>query len=69
MTKIYVLYASATGNAEHIAKDLASGVVGAICGPLDDFKKSGLLSADEKIGMLVVCSTTGKSVCCGTWCA
>jgi sulfite reductase alpha subunit-like flavoprotein len=73
MATLYVLYGSATGNAEHIAKDLASRPCPAPFGSmealeLDSFKKKKLLDTWketpshglQKHGVLLVASTTGN---------
>ncbi|GKY91324.1 hypothetical protein MPSEU_000104600 [Mayamaea pseudoterrestris] len=63
---LFILYGSATGNAEHIAKDLASQVPGSICCPMDDFKKKAMPTwetkpADgSKHAVLFLTSTTGN---------
>jgi methionine synthase reductase len=70
MAILYVLYGSATGNAEGIAKDLANHTPPApfssiVCKPLDDFKK---LSSEWvtpptvgcKHGVILISSTTGN---------
>jgi len=71
---LYILYGSATGNAEFIAKDLAGEYEGTyfkkdkiVCAPLNSFKKEGALKAWElesngttKSGLIIVCSTTGN---------
>jgi sulfite reductase alpha subunit-like flavoprotein len=73
MSKLYILYGSATGNAEHIAKDLATKVVPTdadvtvVCAHLDTFRKyqedwkTAPSSSQHKChGMILVCSTTGN---------
>ena len=71
MTSLYVLYGSATGNAEHIAKDLASkptpeGFDQIICAPLDKFKKfqdtwvQPPTGISKRHGIIMVASTTGN---------
>ena len=67
--KLYILYGSATGNSEHIAKEIASRAQGGndvICAPLDTFRR---YQEDWKCkptqngvyhGLIVVCSTTGN---------
>ena len=63
---LYVLYASATGNAEHIAKDLAASYKGTafpnvICCDLDQFKKhTSTWETPGTHGLLIVTSTTGN---------
>ena len=70
MASLYILYGSATGNAEHIAKDLASkpvpsGFKNIICEPLDKFKKfqdSWVQppTVNKRHGIIMVSSTTGN---------
>lgn len=73
MATLYILYGSATGNAEYIAKDLASRTPPAPftsvhCDALEKFKKCSEVwskppspeSGLRKHGVLVVCSTTGN---------
>jgi len=71
MSSLYVLYGSATGNAEHIAKDLASKPVPSgfdkiVCEPLDKFKKfhdtwvQPPASTNAHHGIIIVASTTGN---------
>uniref|UniRef100_A0A7S4INS5 Flavodoxin-like domain-containing protein n=1 Tax=Odontella aurita TaxID=265563 RepID=A0A7S4INS5_9STRA len=75
MAPLFVLYGSATGNAEHIAKDLASkypalgtGLFDSVvCAELDQFKRKKCLdvwkdppSSCSKHGLVVVSSTTGN---------
>ena len=72
---LYIMYGSATGNAEHIAKDLAVSFrklknqrffPDVVCCPLDQFKKDALAQweknppAGTKYGLLIVTSTTGN---------
>jgi sulfite reductase alpha subunit-like flavoprotein len=71
MATLYILYGSATGNAEGIAKDLAekeppTGFSSIVCDPLEKFKKYSdkwleQPAAGNKHGVLVVCSTTGNA--------
>jgi sulfite reductase alpha subunit-like flavoprotein len=70
MASLYILYGSATGNAEHIAKDLASkpipsGFDNIICEPLDKFKKFQDTwvqppTVNKRHGIVMVSSTTGN---------
>jgi len=74
MTTLYILYGSATGNAEYIAKDLAAKdppapYTSVVCEALEKFKKhaDGVWSKPpssesgaRKHGLIVVCSTTGN---------
>ena len=75
MAPLYVLYGSATGNAEHIAKDIADKFKASpcfdsvLCAELNQFKKKCLPTwetappADvpaQKYGIVVVTSTTGN---------
>ncbi len=69
---LFILYGSATGNAEHIAKDLASTYESKlpepftkiICCEGNEFKKKCLpiwsQEAEQKYGVVVVMSTTGN---------
>jgi sulfite reductase alpha subunit-like flavoprotein len=74
MTTLHILYGSATGNSQHIAKDLASSLpptspfTNVICTELNDYKKKCLQqwetppsSPREKHALIVVCSTTGNA--------
>ena len=72
MATLFVLYGSATGNAEGIAKDLAekeppSPFTSVVCKPLGDFKKFAKAweeappSPTRKHGVIIVCSTTGNA--------
>jgi len=74
MATLYILYGSATGNSQHIAKDLASTVspsnssfTEVICTELNDFKKKCLPkwetdpTPNKKHALIVVCSTTGNA--------
>jgi sulfite reductase alpha subunit-like flavoprotein len=66
--KLFILYGSATGNAEHIAKALAAKCPTAVCCELGQFKKKCLpdweTSRDRTDasphGILIVTSTTGN---------
>lgn len=62
--KLYILYGSATGNAEHIAKEVASRQPDAICAPLDTFRRYQedwkIKPAEGYHGLIVVTSTTGN---------
>lgn len=70
MANLYILYGSATGNAEGIAKDLAekplpSHFSSVVCKPLNDFKKLAVDWEKEpehgrKHGLILVSSTTGN---------
>ena len=72
MATLYILYGSATGNAEYIAKDLAakgapSPFKSVVCDPLEKFKRySDVWSKPpeegnmRKHGLIIVCSTTGN---------
>jgi len=71
MATLYILYGSATGNAEYIAKDLAAKGPPApfakvVCDAMEKFKKySDVWSeppsfGNSKHGIVVVCSTTGN---------
>jgi sulfite reductase alpha subunit-like flavoprotein len=72
---LFILYGSATGNAEHIAKDLAASARQQTnffrsinCMELDEFVKKKVEStwqeapaiASQKHGLVIVCSTTGN---------
>lgn len=67
---LYILYGSATGNAEHIAKDLASRVVSSqshpggpsscVCAPLDQWKKVCNNFQSGPCRLLIIASTTGN---------
>lgn len=69
-TTLFILYGSATGNAEHIAKDLAakqqpsSGFHQVLCFELDQFKRKCQpiweKETSTKYGVLIVTSTTGN---------
>ena len=74
MATLFILYGSATGNSQHIAKDLASTVstsnssfTEVICAELNDFKKKCLPkwetdpTPNKKHALIVVCSTTGNA--------
>lgn len=77
MAPLYILYGSATGNSQHIAKDLAAAVPSkssyfdsVVCCELNDYKKKALkewetdptlTSHAAKHGVIVVCSTTGNA--------
>lgn len=73
MATLYIMYGSATGNAEHIAKSLASQTPPAPftsihCDALEKFKKCSDAWAQppqggsvRKHGLLLVCSTTGNA--------
>eukprot|EP00339_Tiarina_fusa_P014082 CAMPEP_0117005490 /NCGR_PEP_ID=MMETSP0472-20121206/6086_1 /TAXON_ID=693140 ORGANISM="Tiarina fusus, Strain LIS" /NCGR_SAMPLE_ID=MMETSP0472 /ASSEMBLY_ACC=CAM_ASM_000603 /LENGTH=419 /DNA_ID=CAMNT_0004706743 /DNA_START=47 /DNA_END=1303 /DNA_ORIENTATION=- len=70
MATLYVLYGSATGNAEGIAKDLANKTppghfTSIVCRPLDEFKKcsSDWVSRPSvgcRHGIILISSTTGN---------
>ena len=75
MAPLYVLYGSATGNAEHIAKDIADKFKASpcfdsvLCAELNQFKKKCLPTWEQvppadaafgKYGIVVVTSTTGN---------
>jgi len=75
MPPLFVLYGSATGNAEHIAKDIAGkfqpspSFDSVLCVELDQFKKKCLPTWEQpppadapygKYGIVVVTSTTGN---------
>jgi sulfite reductase alpha subunit-like flavoprotein len=70
MATLYILYGSATGNAEQIAKDLAekplpSQFSSVVCKPLNDFKKFTAEWDNEpkygrKHGLILISSTTGN---------
>ena len=75
MAPLFILYGSATGNAEHIAKDLAqkfsptAAFDSVICAELDQYKKKCLPTWEtappddapfSKYGVIVVSSTTGN---------
>ncbi|CAB9497042.1 P450 reductase [Seminavis robusta] len=72
MSTLYILYGSATGNAEYIAKDLAAKGPPApfqsvVCEALEKFKKHADSvwskpppSGMRKHGLVIVCSTTGN---------
>jgi sulfite reductase alpha subunit-like flavoprotein len=73
MATLYILYGSATGNAEYIAKDLAAKgppapFTSVVCEPLEKFKrhadawnKACSVPCQRKHGLLVICSTTGNA--------
>lgn len=74
MTTLYILYGSATGNSQHIAKDLASSVTPStssftevICAELNAYKKKCLSAWEsdptpcKKHALVIVCSTTGNA--------
>ena len=73
MSTLYILYGSATGNSQHIAKDLASTVqsstfTNVICVELNDYKKKCLkdwetepIAPNSKHALIIVCSTTGNA--------
>jgi sulfite reductase alpha subunit-like flavoprotein len=71
MATLYILYGSATGNAEGIAKDLAenkppAGFSSIICEPLEKFKKYSDKwlqepAAGNKHGVILISSTTGNA--------
>lgn len=73
MATLYILYGSATGNAEGIAKDLAeqkppTGFSSIVCEPLDKFKKFAdkwleqpAAGNGNKHGVLLISSTTGNA--------
>jgi methionine synthase reductase len=73
MATLYILYGSATGNAEYIAKDLAAKgppapFTSVVCEPLEKFKRHADAWKDvpavpklRKHGLLVICSTTGNA--------
>lgn len=56
---VFVCYGSATGNAEHIAKDLSLRLANSICCELNVFKKVHIPSA-LPCTLIVVASTTGN---------
>lgn len=70
MAKLYILYGSATGNAEGIAKDLAEKTLpnhfsSVICQPLESFKKLAKEwneppTTGKKHGLVLISSTTGN---------
>ena len=75
MAPLFILYGSATGNAEHIAKDLAqkfsptAAFDSVICAELDQYKMKCLPTWEtappddapfSKYGVIVVSSTTGN---------
>ena len=75
MATLYILYGSATGNAEYIAKDLASKsppppFTSIVCDVLEKFKKysdawsqppsTNTSGGVSKHGLIVICSTTGN---------
>jgi sulfite reductase alpha subunit-like flavoprotein len=74
MTTLYILYGSATGNSQHIAKDLAATVstttstfTEVICTELNNYKKKCLAAwesdptPNKKHALIIVCSTTGNA--------
>eukprot|EP00526_Cylindrotheca_closterium_P002740 CAMPEP_0113633590 /NCGR_PEP_ID=MMETSP0017_2-20120614/17482_1 /TAXON_ID=2856 /ORGANISM="Cylindrotheca closterium" /LENGTH=997 /DNA_ID=CAMNT_0000544237 /DNA_START=154 /DNA_END=3144 /DNA_ORIENTATION=- /assembly_acc=CAM_ASM_000147 len=70
MATLYILYGSATGNAEGISLDLAEKTLPAhfssvVCQPLENFKKytsewSKPPTHGKKHGLILICSTTGN---------
>ncbi len=70
MATLYILYGSATGNAEGIAKDLAerkrpTNFTSVVCKPLSEFKKfvqewDTPPSQGRKHGVILISSTTGN---------
>jgi len=67
-SKLYILYGSATGNAEQIAKDLAKSASGGaegedvLCGSLESFRRyqTDWATPSIKKGLIVICSTSGN---------
>lgn len=75
MATLYILYGSATGNSQHIAKDLAATVTpstssftNVVCTELNSYKKQCLSNWEtqptsplQKHALIIVCSTTGNA--------
>jgi sulfite reductase alpha subunit-like flavoprotein len=66
---LFILYGSQTGNAEDIARDLASrceeqlGIEGVVCDTLNSQKKAIPELKDKAKLLVIVCSTTGNGDC------
>lgn len=66
---LFILYGSQTGNAEDIARDLASrceeqlGIEGVVCDTLNSQKKAITELKDKAKLLVIVCSTTGNGDC------